>query len=386
LKVLIVGGGTAALEAAFRLQRVAAAQVEMTILAPDDHFVTHAMAVLVPFASGHLPKEPLARLAADAGARLRTGRMASVDSAAHEVVTADGEALPYDALLIAIGGVQRSPLPHALTFGAAGSEERMHGLVQDLEYGYVRSIAFVVPPEATWPVPLYELALMAAGRAYDQCQHCVVTVATHERAPLEMFGPEVSQALASRLGAAGIAIRTGVQASVRKAGELQFGGQVEHLDVDRIVTLPVLDGPAVTGLPHDARGFLPVDEHGRVEGVRDVYAAGDVTHHPVKQGGLACQLADAAAEAIAARAGVAIEPKPYTPTLRGVLLTGRGAIALGRDDAAAGDVPDIAEGALWWPLTKIAGQELARHIAGLPGRVASTSSERVGARRSGAGA
>ena len=39
----------------------------------------------------------------------------------------------------------------------------------------------------------------------------------------------------------------------------------------------------------------------RVRGLDDVYAAGDITNFPVKQGGIATQLADAAAEAIAAR-------------------------------------------------------------------------------------
>src|SRR3954447_20509033 len=80
LNVLIAGGGAAALEAAFGLQRVAADRVDVTILAPDELFATHALAVLVPFAAGHTPHEPLARIASDAGARLHRGRMASVDA------------------------------------------------------------------------------------------------------------------------------------------------------------------------------------------------------------------------------------------------------------------------------------------------------------------
>ena len=59
------------------------------------------------------------------------------------------------------------------------------------------------------------------------------------------------------------------------------------------------------------RGFLPVDTHGRVAGVPGVYAAGDATDFDIKQGGIACQQADAAAEAIAADAGVAIDPAPF---------------------------------------------------------------------------
>jgi sulfide:quinone oxidoreductase len=372
-RVLIVGAGSAALEAAFRLQRIAEERVETTILAPDDHFATHAMAVLVPFAAGDVPHEPLARMAFEAGARLHRGRMASVDTDAHQVLTAEGQAIDYDALLIAVGAVQRSPLPHALAFGGPGTEEHMHGLVQDLEAGYVRRIAFVVPPGATWPVPLYELALMTADRAYEMGQDPELTLVTAEESPLGLFGPEASSTLAARLAKRGIAVYAGVHAQVPTAGVVELHPSGERLSVSRVVTLPILDGPAVTGLPHDAHGFLPVDRHGRVQGARDVYAAGDATHHPIKQGGLACQQADAAAEAIAAQAGVAIEPEPYAAMLQGVLLTERAATSL-RQETSAGVVPGQA---VWWPPAKIAGRELSRHLSSMARHTAAAESEGV---------
>ena len=362
-KVLIVGGGSAALEAAFRLQRVAEGRVDITILAPDEHFATQAMAVLVPFAAGHVPRESLARLASDADARLRHGRMASVDVEGHRVLTDDGEAISYDALLIAVGAVKHAPYPRALAFGSPGTEERMHGLIQDLETGYVRRIAFVVPAGASWPVPLYELALMTAERAYDMGESCDLVLVTAEDAPLALFGPDESRALTIRLAQAGVAVLTGLHADVPRPGLIELDPGGERLTVDRIVTLPTLEGPAVEGLPCDARGFLPVDEHGRVTGAPDIYAAGDATHHPIKQGGLACQQADAAAEAIAAQAGAAIHPQPYDAVLQGVLLTERAATAMRRDvGGAAGD----DDAALWWPPTKIAGRELIGHIDRLP--------------------
>jgi sulfide:quinone oxidoreductase len=377
-RVLIVGGGSAALEAAFTLQRVAERRVDTTILAPDEHFVNRAMAVLVPFAAGHGPHEPLSALASDAGARLRPGRMASVNAAGHEVVTDDGEAIPYDALLIAVGAVQRAPFGRVLAFGAPGTEQRMHGLVQDLEAGHVRRIAFVVPAGASWPLPLYELALMAAERAYDMGQRCELVLATPEETPLALFGPEASGALAARLKEAGVVVRTGVDVTVPKPGlvELHPGG--DRLNVDRVVTLPTLEGPAVKGLPHDAHGFLPVDRQGRVAGAPDVYAAGDATHFPIKQGGLACQQADAAAEAIAAQAGVAIEPEPYAAMLQGVLLTEHAATFMRRAVAAAADDADLVSGGgLWWPPAKIAGRELARHVGDLPTLALPAGSEGV---------
>ena len=372
LNVLIVGGGSAALEAAFRLQRVAENRVDTTILAPEDQFATHAMAVLVPFAAGDIPHESLAQMARDAGAHLHRGRMVSVDTDAHQVLTADSETLDYDVLLIAVGAVQRTPSHHVLAFGGPGTEDRMHGLVQDLEAGYVRRIAFVVPLGATWPVPLYELALMSADRAYEMNLNPELTLVTAEAAPLGLFGAEASDALSARLLNRGIAVHTAVGVEIPSAGvvELQPGGG--RLSVDRVVSLPILDGPAVKGIPHDARGFLPVDRHGRVEGAADVYAAGDVTHHRIKQGGLASQQADAAAEAIAARAGAAIEPEPYAAVLQGVLLTERAATYLRRDASAGSVIPDQA---IWWPPTKIAGRELSRHLGSLSRHAAAVRSE-----------
>jgi sulfide:quinone oxidoreductase len=152
---------------------------------------------------------------------------------------------------------------------------------------------------------------------------------------------------------------TGTTAGIATCGlvDLRPGG--EQLGLDRVVTLPTLAGPAIPGLPHDADGFLPVDRHGRVAGAPEVYAAGDVTNHRVKQGGLASQQADAAAEAIAARAGAAIDPQPYTGMLHGVLLTEHDATFLGQNTTE--DRPDDSP---WWPPTKIAGRELALHVGG----------------------
>ena len=365
--VLIAGGGCAALEAAFRLQHVGEGRVQTTVLAPDADFATQAMAVLVPFAAGRVPRQPLAQLARDAGAHLHCGSLKSVDPVARHVVTDDGELLAYDALLIAVGALQRTPGSHRLTFGRPGAAEQMHGLIQDVEEGWVRRIAFVVPTEASWPVPLYELALMTAERAYDLCQRPALTFVTAEPAPLALFGPPASRALTARLHDAGIEVHTAVAADVPARGLLELHPGGDRLSVDRIVTLPTLDGPRLEGLPHDAHGFLVVDRNGRVCGAPDVYAAGDATHHPIKQGGLACQQADAAADAIAAQAGAAIEPERYEPLLEGVLLTERTALFMrrkSRDDTAICSA--VARRGGSWPSTKIAGRELAAHLSDAP--------------------
>jgi sulfide:quinone oxidoreductase len=99
-----------------------------------------------------------------------------------------------------------------------------------------------------------------------------------------------------------------------------------------------------------------------VRGRTGVYAAGDATDFPVKQGGIAAQQAEAVAQHVAARCGAPIEPAPFAPILRGMLLTGA-APHFVRSRAAAGDDAVLASWEpLWWPPTKIAGRHLAPYL------------------------
>jgi hypothetical protein len=109
-----------------------------------------------------------------------------------------------------------------------------------------------------------------------------------------------------------------------------------------------------------------------VMGADAVLAAGDATTFPVKQGGLATQQADAAAATIAHALGAAVEPRPFRPVLRGLLLTGgaplylraeldsQGAPGRARHRRLAGEVSSRA---LWWPPGKVAGRYLAPYLS-----------------------
>jgi len=353
-KVVIGGSGPAGIEAALALRRLAGSLVETTLVTPDEECVHLPMTVLTPFARSGSSRYPLADLVSDARATLLRGRIASVDARAREVLTDGGERLAYDALLVAVGGVQRVPYARALAFGAPGADERMHGLIQDIEAGYVKRVAFVVPDGVSWPLPLYELALMTAERADDMCAHVELTLVTPESSPLELFGPDSSREVGELLGKAGIVLRTSTHADVPAPTLVELHRDREPLRVDRVVTLPMLSGPRIDGLPCDDAGFLPVDPHGRVAGAPRVYAAGDATDFAIKQGGIACQQADAAAEEIAAAAGAGIVPRAFTPALRAVLVTEYDARWLGPPEDP--------------PWTKISGRELSRHLAQIPRR------------------
>jgi CBS domain-containing protein len=147
--------------------------------------------------------------------------------------------------------------------------------------------------------------------------------------------------------------------------------------------LPRLRGPRLDGLPQTLDGFIPVDAHGRVSGLEDVYAAGDITNFPVKQGGIATQQADAAAEAIAQAIGVDLVPEPFRPVLRGLLLTGGQPRYLRRELAESGQAEMASPDPLWWPPAKIVGRSLAPFLAeftgvrGLPKPVAEPGTIRI---------
>ena len=365
--VLIAGGGPAALEAALVLRRAAGEHVSTTLLAPDSDFTYRPLSVLAPFAAGAATGYPLARIAADAGFAHRHGTLASVDAAGHTVTSSDGERIPYDVLLVAVGATAVAPHAGATTFaGTAADAEALHGLVQDVEGGYTNRVAFVAPADNAWPLPLYELTLMLAERAFETGANLEIHVVTAEDAPLAVFGADAAREVGGLLKTAGIVMHTRTYVDRVADGRLHLAPGDRVLDVRRVVTLPRFEGPAIDGLPNDGSGFLVTDLHGRVAGVPDVYAAGDVTAFPVKQGGLACQQADAAAEHIAARAGAAVEPQPFRPVLRGMLLTERWARFLRRDASGTGsDDSAVAGHALWWPPTKIAGRELAGYLEGL---------------------
>jgi len=154
-------------------------------------------------------------------------------------------------------------------------------------------------------------------------------------------------------------------------------GDGEFLAADAVISLPRMRGRFIEGLPCDEHGFIPTDANARVAGAEHVFAAGDATTEPIKQGGLAAQQADAAAEAIAAEAGALLIPRPYRRVLRGVVLTGETPLYLRRDldeaDAVIrplrGMPPGVSRNQLWWPEGKVAGRHLTSFVAegGRPG-------------------
>src|SRR5271157_5128167 len=204
LRVIIAGGGVAALETAFALKHLASEQTDVAVLAPNAEFVYRPMTVVEPFAYGQARRYPLESIVRDADAKLLCGELGWVDPDTQTIHTKDGEAIEYDALMLALGAKPVVRYTNALTLDDRRMDETLHGLIQDVEGGYVKSLAFVSPGRMAWPLPLYELALMTAARAYDMQMKLSVTIVTPEDAPLAVFGAAVSNAVSERLEKAGI--------------------------------------------------------------------------------------------------------------------------------------------------------------------------------------
>jgi sulfide:quinone oxidoreductase len=358
LRVVVAGGGVAGLEAIMALRAFAGDRVAITLLEPAEEFVHKPMSVGSPFARRSPERLPLKRIASDFDVEHVRDSLARVRTEDHAVVTAGGTEIGYGALLLAPGGRREPAVEHAITFRGPEDDEAVHGLVQDVEGGYARRIAFVVPGGVTWPLPLYELALMLAGRAREMGVEVGLAFVTPEESPLEVVGPEASPGIARLLAEAGIEVHTSSFADVEPGGRVWLRPEGRLLEVERVVALPVLEGPAVPGIGCDERGFIPVGANGQVEGAEDVYAAGDGTLFPIKQGGVAAQQADVAAAAIARRVGVEVDVAHGEPVVRVKLLTGRG------EHFAASGGGGLSEHALWWPPGKVAGAYLAPYLAG----------------------
>jgi sulfide:quinone oxidoreductase len=367
-RVLIAGGGVAALEAALALRELGEGRLSVEMLAPEPEFWYRPLAVAEPFGLGEVRHFDLAELAAAAGATFSPGALAGVDAGSRLAQTSVGSSVSYDVLLVACGASPTPAVSGALTFRGPADTARIRTLLEEIVAGQVGRVAFVVPWGAVWSLPIYELALMtAAYLAERELVHVELVLVTPEEEPLQLFGRAGSEAVRQLLEERGIALQTGCCPVELVDGELRLVPE-GTIAADRVVALPRLRGPRIDGLPQTVEGFLPVDAHGQVHGLADVSAAGDITSFPVKQGGIAAQQADAAAEMIAANAGADLAPQPFRPVLRGLLLTGRQPRYLRHElTGGAGDVSVASPEPLWWPPAKIVGRYLAPFLGAFAG-------------------
>ncbi|MFL5863383.1 MAG: NAD(P)/FAD-dependent oxidoreductase, partial [Solirubrobacteraceae bacterium] len=379
--VIIAGGGVAALEAVLALRDLAGDLLAITLLAPRSDLLYRPVTVAEAFGRAEARSFRIDEMLTDQRVEHVHDALVRVNSAARTVLTAGGDELHYDALIVATGARPVRTLPGALVFGGRADVDALRAVVDDLVEGRAASVAFAVGRGQPWTLPIYELGLLTAARLREHGSRARVTVVTTEETPLELFGPEAERAIRPMLASLGIVVRCSAMPAVVKPRELVFAGG-GGVFADRVVTLPEVEGPRIPGLPADPDGFILADAHGCVPGAAGVYAAGDAGSFPLKQGGLATQQADAVAEHIAHCAGAPITPRPFRPVLRGLLINEGAPVYLRSEPQRLSRPSSVAiedrraprtvttagasmasDQALWWPPAKIAGRYLAPYLA-----------------------
>lgn len=381
-RLVIVGGGVAALEAMLALHELSGERVEIELHAPERKFAYRPLLVGKPFAAGKVIEFDLDELTRPAGAAFYRDRIVAVEPEHRRIVVHDGERIPYDYLLLCPGAEPQAAVPGSETFWGLGDEGEVAGVIRRLKAGELRRVVFAVPGAVSWSLPIYELALMAeAGLAESGVTDAKVTVVTPEDLPLAIFGVRAAEQARELLDRRGVEVLTGTHPVEFEDGLLQVAPG-DPIEADAVVSAPRLEGRRLDGIPCDEHGFIEVDEHNRVIGLEGVFAAGDVTAFPVKQGGLAAQQADAVAEAIAADLGFLPAAQPFDPILRAVLWTGeRPRYLYGMLSGGHGDTSVFSEKPLWGREGKIVGQYLAPFLHSIQG--AERPGDQTGAREAG---
>lgn len=356
-RVVVVGGGIAALEAVLALHDVAGDRLSVTVIAPDDEFSLWPLAVASPFGLGPAGELRWTDVMAEHDGRFVQTAVTKVDPRRRAVLGQSGDEIPYDQLVLAPGTHAVPALPSSITLDAR-RPSTVAAVAKALELGWSRAVAFVVPGGCTWPLPLYEFALLIADRVGER-YGVALHVVTPEPTPLAVFGEEASAALLLQLEDRGIIFHGGVTTRLVDWHALEIGAPMP-LRVDHIIALPTMHGPGLAGIPADPDGFIPIDRWCRVTGLDGVWAAGDGTDQPIKQGGIACQQADAIAAQIAAGPNAGEPAESPDLVLRARLLTGSSDLYLrhtvGSDDSEASFEP------LWSPPAKVVGRHLVPYL------------------------
>jgi sulfide:quinone oxidoreductase len=366
-RILIAGGGVAGLEACLALRHFAGPDdLRIDLLTRERTFEYRPLTVLEPFGGAPVWRMSLERFAADQEVGLICDTLAAVEPDAQVALPAYSGRLRYDALVVCVGARPVRAVPGAIVFRGSRDAEVVAAAIDAIRPGEDATFGFTAPAGAFWTLPLYELAILAAARLRLRGARARVVLATAEREPLEAFGPVASATIGDLLEDRGVEFIADGRPVAADIGGLELDDG-RRIRAAAVVALPGLVGRRIPGLAQDGMGFVAVDEHQRVPGAADVYAAGDVTTFPLKQGGLATQQADAAAEAILAQLGLPIAPRPFEPVLKGVLYTDGEPAYLHAPTRSGAPAPRTYS--MWWPPSKIAGRHLGPYLttrAGAP--------------------
>lgn len=361
-KVVIIGCGVAALETAIGLHEDDNVDVDVTVICPTNEFNYRPFAALEPFGIRHVDSMPIDGLLAGCEVRMIHDKVSRVDKSFGHVMTSRGELVDFDALVVTTGAEPVEGLRGAITIGGAAGTIKLEHLIRELDAGLVESVGYVAPSGASWTLPLYEMAMLTAARTRKRGYDVAVKLITSEQVPLQVFGEKAAVRVQQLLSDAGVELHTSTRSRLFAEGKVTtISGQ--EIAVERAVALPHLVGRRIPGLPHDPNGFLPTDGFGLVHDTEAIYAAGDITDFPVKQGSIAAQQADTVVSSLASRFGDERSPRAFKPRLHAILLSDQAQTFLrASDDGGPHRGADVSDEPLWEDAEKIFSRHLSQRM------------------------
>ncbi len=296
-KVVVVGAGFGGLRVARSLRR---APVDVTVVDKRNHHLFQPL--LYQVATAALSATDIAApirnvLRGCDNCRVLLARVTEIDVTAREVRTADGEAIPYDHLVLAVG----------MTNGYFGHDEwqrdapGLKSLEEALEIRRRVLLAYENAERATAEEERREfLTFVVIGggatgvelagalaeiarrtmtrnfRSFDPGSARVILLEGGSRL-LPAFPTELSERVRADLEELGVEVRLGVRAQ-------EVDAEGVRIDGERVRARTTLWAAGVQGVPLvktlgvelDRQGRVPVTRHLRVKGVDGVFAIGDI--------------------------------------------------------------------------------------------------------------
>jgi 3-phenylpropionate/trans-cinnamate dioxygenase ferredoxin reductase component len=271
-RLVVVGGGPAALEAA-RAYREAGAGGEVVLVSDDDYLPYNRPPLSKDFLRGESQEDALPLEDSDfyrrhdIEVRLRT-RAQAVDAGRRVVALSDGDILSYSRCILATGA---SPKPLPVT-GAEGSDVR-----------YLRSRR---QARELRDAAAAARSAVVVGSGFIGCEAAAalgrrglaVTLVSMEDSPqAARLGDAASQVLRGWLEDDGVSLRLGAQVQAIEGGRVRLAGEASA-EGDLLLVAggvePEAGLAAEAGLAFGA-GRIQVDEHMR-SSTADILAAGDV--------------------------------------------------------------------------------------------------------------
>src|SRR5690606_28701709 len=125
------------------------------------------LSVEEPFSLRPAERLELAPVIEELGFELKRDALASVDAEAREIETRGGARLRYDALIVCVGGRAEPAYEGVVTFtGANGPDVDIDSMLRRAADQSTR-LVIAIPSATSWPLPGYELALLARRRSED---------------------------------------------------------------------------------------------------------------------------------------------------------------------------------------------------------------------------